>query len=193
MLQEYLQKLRFLILESKKQVSDYLANCFYNIRSIVNKLSSFQALIYSHDYDIIAITETWLSNNIFDNLLTIPYTVMTVAQEVEEFFSHTVQDNIISKVLPTPTDIEMLTVKVEASQKIIISVVYLPPNPSLLSIQSLLSHLSQFPKPCNAVLLGNFNLSDINWDTLYGNSKVAETFFDVCFESNLSHIFMVTQ
>ena len=32
----------------------------------------------------------------------------------------------------------------------------------------------------------DFNLPDINWDTLCGNSRVAETFCDVSFEFNLS-------
>ena len=35
--------------------------------SIVNKLSQFQSFVYSHNFDVIAITETWLSNSIFDN------------------------------------------------------------------------------------------------------------------------------
>ena len=79
----------------------------------------------------------------------------------------------------------MLTVGVEVSQKIVISVVYLPPNPSLLLIQSLSSHLFQFQGSRNIVLLGDFNLPDINWDTLCGNSRVDETFCNVCFEFNL--------
>ena len=29
------------------------------------KLFTFQIMIYSHDYDIIAITETWLSSNMY--------------------------------------------------------------------------------------------------------------------------------
>ena len=65
---------------------------------------------------------------------------------------------------------------------------YLPPNPSLLLIQSLSSHLFQFQGSCNIVLLGDFNLPDINWDILCGNSRVAETFCDVCFGFNLSQL-----
>jgi len=39
--------------------------CYYiNIRSIVNKLPQYFA--YSHNFDVIAITETWLSNSIYD-------------------------------------------------------------------------------------------------------------------------------
>ena len=37
-----------------------------NAKSIVNKLTKFHNLIYSKDYDIIAITETWLSDNLLN-------------------------------------------------------------------------------------------------------------------------------
>ena len=40
--------------------------CYLNIRSLVNKLSLFQSYIYSSDYDIICLTETWLTDLIFD-------------------------------------------------------------------------------------------------------------------------------
>ena len=100
-------------------------------------------MIYSHDYDIIAITETWLSNNIFDNeILPINYTIYRNDRGSRGggvLFA--VRDSIISKVLPSPTNVEMLTVEVEVLQKFVMSVVYLPPNPSLLLIQSLSSHL----------------------------------------------------
>ena len=79
----------------------------------------------------------------------------------------------------------MLCVKVELSQTIVICVVYLPPNPILLQIQSLSSHLSQFLASCNIILLGDFNLPEINWDTLCGNSAVTDVFCDICFEYNL--------
>ena len=37
-----------------------------NTRSIVNKLTKFHSLIYSKDYNIIAITETLLSDNLLN-------------------------------------------------------------------------------------------------------------------------------
>ena len=41
--------------------------CLVNIRSIVNKLNQFQNYVYSRSFDIIAVTETWLSDKIFNN------------------------------------------------------------------------------------------------------------------------------
>ena len=79
----------------------------------------------------------------------------------------------------------MLTIEVEA---VIICVIYLPPTPSLSVVQSLSCHLSKFQESHNLILLGDFNLPDINWDILYGNSAAAELFYDMCFEFNLSQL-----
>jgi len=63
--------------------------------------------------------------------------------------------------------------------------IYLP-HPPVSLIQSL-SHLCQF-QSSNIVLLGDYNLPDINWDTLCGNSVAAEKFCDTCFEQNLTQL-----
>ena len=48
--------------------NQWLASVFYiNSRSIVNKLDKFQSVVYSNSYDIIAVSETWLTNDIYSN------------------------------------------------------------------------------------------------------------------------------
>jgi len=147
-------------------------------------------MIYSHNYGIVAITETWLSSSIFDNeILPTNYRIYRNDRSSRGGgVLLAVQDTIISKTLPSPANIEMLTVEVELSQTVILCVVYLPPSPTLSQIQSLTSHLSQLPQSYSTVLIGDFNLPDINWDTLCGNSTVSDTFCDVCFEYNLSQL-----
>ena len=147
-------------------------------------------MIYSHNFDIVGITETWLSSNIFDNeILPINYTIYR-----NDHGSRgggvllAVQDNIVSKVLPSPTNIEMLTVEVELPQTLVLCIVYLPPNSNVSLIQSLSSYLYQFQQSSNIVLLGDFNLPDIDWDTLCGSTIAAEAFCDTCFENNLSQL-----
>jgi len=160
--------------------NEWLLYCYYtNIRSIVNKLFPFQAMIYSHNYDIVAITETWLFNSIFDNkILPTNYRIYRNDRSSRGGgVLLAVQDTIISKTLSSPANIEMLTIEAEISQTIIfLCVVYLPPNPTLSQIQSLTSHLSQLPQSWSTVLIGDFNLPDINWDTLCRNSTVSDTF-----------------
>ena len=55
----------------------------------------------------------------------------------------------------------------------------------MLYIQSLSCHLSQFPQSCNIILLGDFNLPDVNWNIFCGNSLATEEFCDMCFKFNL--------
>ena len=51
---------------------------------------------------------------------------MTLAQGVDGVLFAVQGDNIISKVLPSPINIEILTGEVEVLQKLVTSVVYLP-------------------------------------------------------------------
>ena len=50
-----------------------------NVRSIVNKINVFQNYVYSRSLDIVGITETWLSDKIFDNeILPSMYTIIHI-------------------------------------------------------------------------------------------------------------------
>ena len=82
----------------------------------------------------------------------------------------------------------MLTVELKLPKCLIICVVYLPPNPTSFQIQSLSDHLSQFQQPCSVVLLGDFNLPDINWETMCGNCWAFEDFCDMTFELSLTQL-----
>ena len=45
-------------------------------RSLVNKLQKFSSFVYRLNYQIIAITETWLTSSIYDNeILPCQYTI----------------------------------------------------------------------------------------------------------------------
>ena len=51
------------------QPSNKLHVCLRNARSIVNKLQDFSSFVYAASQNIYAITETWLSNHIYDNAI----------------------------------------------------------------------------------------------------------------------------
>lgn len=57
--------------------SSSLASVLYtNARSVVNKLKDFRSLVYAKSFDIIGISETWLTNNIYYNeILLLNYTL----------------------------------------------------------------------------------------------------------------------
>jgi len=82
----------------------------------------------------------------------------------------------------------MLTVELKLPKCLITCVVYLPPNPTPSQIQSLSDHLSQFQQPCSVVLLGDFNLPDINRETMCDNCRASEDFCDMTFELILHNL-----
>jgi len=136
---------------------------------------------------LIAITETWLTENIFDSeILPNQYIIYrNDRQSRGGGVLLAVQTHISSKLLSSPTNLEMLTVELNLSKRIIICVVYFPPNPTVSQIRSLSDHLSEFQQPYNVILLGDFNLPDINWETMCGNCQASDDFCDMTFELNL--------
>ena len=54
----------------------YTDACLWNARSLVNKLNDFSSFVYTLNYQIIAITETWLTSSIYNNeILPTQYTI----------------------------------------------------------------------------------------------------------------------
>ena len=83
----------------------------------------------------------------------------------------------------------MLSVEIKLSYTtVMLCVVYLPPNPTLIEVQLLRDHLSQLQPSCNILLLADFNLPDINWDTLSSKSNTSDAFCNMVFDLNLSQL-----
>ena len=100
-----------------------LTICQLNSRSLVNKLSKFQAFAYSFNYSIICVSETWLSSHIFDNE-TLP-TDYTIYHKDRCSWGGgvlmAIKDKIASSLMTSPPDIEAITVKILTSTPIIMS------------------------------------------------------------------------
>ena len=107
-----------------------IASVFYiNARSITNKLSQLQALVYLKSYDLICISETWLSNEFYDNeILPSNYTIFR-----KDRLSRgggvmvAINNSIYSLLLPAPNSLELLCIRFNL---ITLCLVYIPPNSS---------------------------------------------------------------
>jgi len=74
------------------------------------------------------------------------------------------------RVLPTP-DLELLTISVELTKPTVYCLAYIPPNASSAYQHDFLNYFkSLHSTSSNLIMLGDFNTSDINWDSLYGYS-----------------------
>ena len=86
------------------------------------------------------------------------------------------------KVLPSPPCLEVLSVSIGSSSSIIYCLVYIPPNSPEEHLIEFFNYLQSLNSATdNLLLLGDFNFSDVNWDSLCGLSPASAKFCDIIF------------
>ena len=98
--------------------------------ALKKQINAFQSFIYSNNFDIVAITETWLSDHIYTNeIIHSGYTVIRkdrdgrgggVLLALKDCFKFT--------QLPSPNELEIISAEVGSS--FTICLIYRPPNSS---------------------------------------------------------------
>ena len=163
--------------------------CLWNSQSIVNKMSSFQSFVYSSSLKIIAITETWLSDYVLNNeLLPSNFNITRTDRATRGGgVMLAIHDSIPYCVISSPSNLEVLTVKLELKTPITLCVVYIPPLSAPSYHSDLLSYFDFLLTPNGkTVILGDFNFPDINWETLSGTSPHSNYFCDLIYKFNLN-------
>jgi len=93
------------------------------------------------------------------------------------------------QVLPTPPSIEVLTISVGFATPTVYCLAYIPPNASTDNQLEFLDYFKSLNTMSNnLVLLGDFNLNDINWNSLSGQSHFSSEFCDVTYDLNLQQL-----
>ena len=167
--------------------------CYLNIRSLVNKLSLFQAYVYLFNFDVICLSETWLSESVFDQeILPTNYSIYRkdrpsrgggVLIAVKDTIPVSVHPSDLSNNAP-----EILTVTLNLCKPTILSCVYLPPSPNDYYMNDAISNLTQViqsNQSADTIIVGDFNLPDIQWDTLFSTSPSSSAFCDFVFDNSL--------
>ena len=144
----------------------------WNAHSLVNKLNHFQSAIYSKCYDLFCVTETWLHEHIHNSeILPTNYRIYRNDRGSRGGgVLIAVSNDIPSKLTSNHSSIEMITVEISLSPKLIIVCLYIPPNCSDDYQQETLRILQSLPSDCDVILTGDLNAPDINWSTYCGNS-----------------------
>jgi exonuclease III len=167
--------------------------CLYNIRSIVNKLSNFQSFVYTSDFNVFCISESWLSSSIYDHEVLhsdyVLYRNDRLSRGGGVFIA--VHSSIPSSPVCTPTDCEIVSIRL-LSSNLILCTVYIPPNCSESYLLSVIQYLSELVcSYTKCIILGDFNFPDICWSSLTCTSSLSNLFCDFIFDNNLTQHVMV--
>ncbi|CAB4040713.1 Hypothetical predicted protein [Paramuricea clavata] len=134
--------------------------------SKVCKIGVFQQLVYSGDYDVVCVCETWLNDSVLDSELLAGYSIFR-----RDRLGRTgggvlvaVKDTIRTKEKKR-NNVEFVVVELfqENMKSILLYTFYRPPNSSLDSIQQLNSSLDDNLESACVLLTGDFNLPAIDW------------------------------
>ena len=160
----------------------------WNACSLNNKFNDFQSYIYSVNYDIIAITETWLHDNIFsrENLPN-NYTILRKDRDTRGggvllAFS----DALNIRQLPCPNNLEVVTVEVDCAFTLCLT--YRPPNAKDQCNSSLLSNLTLLDFAKNVAIVGDMNLPEVDWSTYSSCNAFSDDFTELAFDCNLTQL-----
>ena len=96
-----------------------------------------------------------------------------------------IKELISTSVISSPDHIEAITIKLSTCKQIILSCIFIPPNSTTSQIHDVTHYLADLLTsftPSEIIIVGDFNLPDINWESL---SAASPTFCDFVFDSNL--------
>ena len=152
--------------------------CILNARSLKNKLSLFQSFALSTNHYVICVTETWLNNHIYNQEILPPnYNIFRRDRESRGGgVLIAVKNNILVSNVSTsnPNLPEAITITLP-SVSLTLSCTYISPNCNEITMSEITSYISNnvMNRSENTILVGNFNLPDINSDTLFAQSAAS--------------------
>ena len=177
--------------ESARKLSVFYANA----RNIVNKITKLQMEIASNSFDIIVLTETHLDSSINDvEIFGKEYCVYRRDRQQGGRFGGGVLIATKScfKVFPRDnlaceSELLFIDIIIAGNKKIVMGVLYRPPNSNLKVLEDLQNSLSNI-QTNDTILLGDFNLSEIDWanNRLLKTSEHHELLIDIV-QDNFLH------
>ena len=91
-----------------------------------------------------------------------------------------------SVALPSPPDLEVVTVKLGLDHELVICCVFLPPSASHSYVGLLIDYLTDLQSSSvHCIIVGDFNFPDISWSSLYASFELSNKFCDFIFDCNL--------
>lgn len=166
-----------------------------NCRSILNKELDLEHLIALHDPDVVALTETWLHDGVYDSeIAPSGFNVYRRDRGSRGGGVALLVKNIYRIArMPDAPGVEALFCKlIDRKESLVIGVVYRPPA----SIPEVLEQLqlyisSKTNQTTKLILCGDFNLPGINWSSFSAGSSDPindEALIDIAFRFDLTQL-----
>ena len=145
--------------------------------------------MYSSDFTFICLTDTWLADYVCDGeILRNDYVLNRKDQS-----KHgggvliAVKSCIPSSLVPSPPNLEVISVELGIKHDFVLCSVYIPPDSPAGFISSLVTYLNNLVSSYEyCIFVGDFNLPEINWSSLSGPSLSFNTFCEFVFDCNLT-------
>ena len=134
----------------------------------MNKLTFLQSIMLSTPFDLFCVTETWLTDQIYDNEIH-PHNYTIYRRDRHSRgggVAIIVSNQIPSRLISSHDSVKMITIELSLVPKLMLTCVYVPPSSSDRYLNDLISAISSLPVNCNSVITGDFNSPDINWASL---------------------------
>ena len=138
---------------------------------------------------MICVTETWLTDFIYDQEI-LPSNYIIHRNDRKSRGGGVLiatKNNIRATVISKPDHLELVSLLLHLHIPLTLCCTYISPNPDSSHITNLIAHLSDLVSN-DTILLGDFNMPEIDWSTLSSSSHHLISFCDFIFNYNLSQL-----
>jgi len=137
----------------------------------------------------LSITSCGLTDSIYDQeILPTNFTIYHKDQDSSGGgVKIAVRNNINTEIIPLDCCLEVLSLKIGIHSPFVLCIVYIPLSSSLDQYLTLFSYLTEITSGNHpVVIIGDFNLPDINWNTLTATSHISTLFCDLVYDLNFT-------
>ena len=172
------------------------------MRSIGNKLHALKAFMAYYKPDILAVTESWGRQELFDSLISLPGFSLFRRDRLERLGGGVfvlARNDLMPIEYSSGNDDGILfeesvwcTVKVSPTTSLLIGCIYRSPSSSSLNDETMCSMISDACSSFDGVkmILGDFNCPGVNWD-LRSSQPISQFLLDCCNDNFLHQMVTV--
>lgn len=158
---------------------------------MLNKTDHMESLLLGLKPDFVAITETWLTADITDDEISTPnYSVVRKDRPTRGGgVAILIKNTIPFTVLPAVENVEAIFCKLEIGyQSVAVGCVYRSPSSDREVLRSLYHYIATHLKGARLILLGDFNVPDIDWQAMTFHSPNSDIVCDIMLDFNLHQL-----